>query len=165
MAALNLRGPTMRKISTYLFVSLLALAVMQPTFAKATGTNESANQKAILFHVNEYRAKHHLNPLRMNTQMSIEAEKHSQDMARHAVPFGHQGFNQRIKRLFGKIKDCKGGAENVAYNYKDGKTVVSNWLTSRGHRKNIEGNYNLTGIGLARDKNGKLYFTQIFIRV
>ncbi|MBA2709808.1 MAG: CAP domain-containing protein [Tatlockia sp.] len=125
---------------------------------------DKANQKAILFYVNEYRAKHHLNPLQLNDRMSEAAAKHSRDMAKHAVPFGHKNFDKRIHRLFSEIGECKGGAENVAYNYKDGKDVVRNWLTSRGHRINIEGNYNLTGIGLARDQRGKLYFTQIFIR-
>ena len=114
--------------------------------------------------MNEYRGKHHLKPLQMNNLMSEEAAKHSRDMARHAIPFGHKNFDKRIHRLFAKIKDCQGGSENVAYNYKDGRDVVRNWLTSRGHRKNIEGNFNLTGIGLARDKKGKLYFTQIFLR-
>ncbi|ARG98901.1 SCP-like extracellular [Legionella micdadei] len=114
--------------------------------------------------MNEYRAKHGLKPLKLDSLMSKEAAKHSRDMARHAIPFGHKNFDKRIHRIFAKIKQCQGGAENVAYNYKDGKDVVRNWLTSPGHRRNIVGNYNLTGIGLARDKKGKLYFTQIFLR-
>lgn len=125
---------------------------------------DKANQKAILYYVNEYRRAHHLNPLQLNPLMSREAEKHSRDMARHAIPFGHKYFDKRIKRLYAEIKNCRAGSENVAYNYKDGRDVVRNWLTSPGHRRNIEGNYNLTGIGLARDSRGKLYFTQIFIR-
>lgn len=125
---------------------------------------DKTNQKAILFYVNQYRAKHGLNPLKLNEQMSREAEQHSRDMATHRMSFGHKDFNKRIKRLFDHIKQCRGGAENVAYNYKDGRDVVKNWLTSPGHRRNIEGHYNLTGIGLARDSRGKLYFTQIFLR-
>jgi uncharacterized protein YkwD len=66
--------------------------------------------------------------------------------------------------LYSQIKQCEGGAENVAYNYKNAQDVVRNWIASSGHRRNIEGNYNLTGIGLARDRRGKLYFTQIFLR-
>lgn len=125
---------------------------------------DALNQKKILFYVNQYRQKHGLMPLQMSKVISQEAEKHSRDMAAHRVPFGHQYFSQRIKRVFDQLKFPRGGAENVAYNYKDGKTVVEQWLTSPGHRHNIEGHYNLTGIGLARDKGGKLYFTQIFVR-
>ena len=125
---------------------------------------DSKNQKAILVYINQYRSKHHLKPLKMNNLMSAEAEKHSRDMANHAIPFGHKYFHKRIHRLFDQIKHCHAGAENIAYNYKDAKDVVRNWLTSPGHRRNIEGNYNLTGIGLARDKKGKIYYTQIFLR-
>jgi uncharacterized protein YkwD len=154
----------MNKIKTFLAASLLMGATLETAQAANLAEVDSANQKAILYYVNAYRTKHHLNPLQMNPQMSAEAAKHSRDMVRHAIPFGHKYFDKRIHRLFKEIKNCQGGSENVAYNYKDGKDVVKNWLTSSGHRRNIEGNFNLTGIGLARDKNGKLYFTQIFLR-
>jgi len=41
---------------------------------------------------------------------------------------------------------------------------VDGWLNSPGHKKNIEGNFTLTGIGYARDHKGNIYFTQIFSR-
>jgi uncharacterized protein YkwD len=55
-------------------------------------------------------------------------------------------------------------AENVAFGSSTAKEVVDGWLNSPGHKKNIEGNYKLTGIGVARDQQAKLYFTQIFAR-
>ena len=42
--------------------------------------------------------------------------------------------------------------------------VVNMWLNSPGHKRNIEGNFTLTGIGIAEADNGYLYFTQIFLR-
>lgn len=147
-------------ISSSMVFFPLAVAAHQNTRTES----DRKNQQAILVYVNQYRAKLGLKPLIMNKSMVIEAAKHSRDMARHAIPFGHRYFNKRIHRLFKEITQCQAGAENVAYNYKDAKEVVRNWLTSRGHRRNIEGNYNLTGIGLARDARGKLYFTQIFLR-
>jgi uncharacterized protein YkwD len=124
----------------------------------------SPMQKAVLFYINQYRTQKGLSPLQLNYLMSKEAEIHSREMATHKIGFGHKDFNKRIKRLFNEIKGCRGGAENVAYAYKDAQDVVKNWLTSPGHRRNIDGPYNLTGIGLARDSNGKIYFTQIFLR-
>ncbi len=157
----------MKRMLCYWFIPLL-MSVFQPINAAQVPATQEAidriNQKAILVYVNEYRVKHGLKPLKMNNLMSVEAAKHSRNMASHTIPFGHKYFDKRIHRLFAEIKHCSGGAENVAYNYKDAKDVVRNWLTSPGHRRNIVGNYNLTGIGLARDKRGKLYFTQIFIR-
>jgi uncharacterized protein YkwD len=146
---------------------VLSLSFLHQATAKQTNTVaaiDSANQRAILIYINEYRHKRGLGPLRMNYLMSEEAAKHSRDMARHAVPFSHQHFANRINRLFRQIKQCEGGAENIAYNYKNAQDVVRNWLASYGHRRNIEGNYNLTGIGLARDRRGKIYYTQIFLR-
>ncbi|MCA0403416.1 MAG: CAP domain-containing protein [Proteobacteria bacterium] len=152
------------------FLSILFMMVFSNIlFANTLATKDyvaidSANQKAILFYVNKHRASKGLRPLKLNNVMSSAATIHSRDMARHSIPFGHKHFDKRIKRLYGKIKNCQAGSENVAYNYKDGQDVVKNWLTSRLHRRNIEGNFNLTGIGLARDSRGKLYFTQIFLR-
>lgn len=120
---------------------------------------------AILYYVNQYREQHHLKPLTMNATMSKEAHKHSQHMANHALPFGHQGFLNRIQRCFKQFNQKSGpGAENVAYNYKSAKQVVAGWIRSPGHLRNIRGNYNLTGIGIARNKYEKLYFTQLFMR-
>ena len=100
----------------------------------------------------------------MDNKIVKEAKNHSLDMANHRMPFGHKYFNSRIERLRAQIKNSNAGAENIAYNYKGAQDVVNNWVRSPGHKRNIEGNYNLTGIGIARDKKGKIYFTQIFLR-
>ena len=84
-------------------------------------------------------------------------------MATKRVPFGHAGFDQRIDALLDNIKGSDAAAENVAYGPKSAEDVVKMWLNSSGHRKNIEGNFNLTGIGIAQDKDGRPYCTQIFI--
>jgi uncharacterized protein YkwD len=44
------------------------------------------------------------------------------------------------------------------------REVVDGWLKSPGHKRNIEGDFTLTGIGIASDKQGNIYFTQIFSR-
>jgi uncharacterized protein YkwD len=133
---------------------------------QAQSTDKVGMEKAILNYVNAYRVEHHLQPLKMNTLMSKEAYLHSRDMAEHKMPFGHNDFSKRIQHCFKQFNLDRGpGAENVAYNYKTAKIVVDGWLHSRGHLANIRGNYNLTGIGIARDKQGKIYFTQLFMRV
>ncbi|AWN75005.1 CAP domain-containing protein [Legionella anisa] len=126
--------------------------------------SDTAMQNAVLFYINEYRQKHGLSKLTMDNHMVIQARQHSQDMANHRMPFGHQDFGKRIAKLRSQIKNTGGAAENVAYNYKTAQIVVSQWVKSPGHRRNIVGNYNLTGIGIARDKQGKLYYTQIFLQ-
>lgn len=117
----------------------------------------------ILSRINHYRASHGLPPLKMDETISREARVHSREMAVHAVPFGHDGFRQRMSHLMKSVPDTAGGAENVAYNYKTAKVVTEGWINSTGHRHNILGNYNLTGIGIVRDRAGKLYYTQLFV--
>ncbi|TAL66483.1 MAG: CAP domain-containing protein [Legionella sp.] len=142
-----------------LLISTL-IGLIQP----AQAASDTEIQNAILMHINQYRQQHGLGKLTMNAAMVKEARQHSADMASHRMGFGHKYFNQRINRLHKKIKNSGAGAENVAYNYKDAQDVVKNWLRSPGHKRNIDGNYNLTGIGVVHDSHGKLYFTQIFLR-
>lgn len=125
----------------------------------------TSDVQAILHDVNAYRTHHGLKPLQLNARLSRIAYQHSVDMATHRVPFGHDGFSARVKQLYAQVDHPNGAAENVAYRYRDGHDVVKNWLTSPHHRANIKGHYDYTGIGLARDSHGKLYFTQLFLKV
>ena len=57
-------------------------------------------------------------------------------------------------------------AENVAFNQNaraPAAEAVEGWLASRGHRKNIEGPYALTGVGVATAATGEVYLTQLFV--
>lgn len=116
--------------------------------------------------VNEYRVSHGLQPLALNPLVSQVAAAHSREMATGKVPFGHDGFEQRVNTLrqslsFGKV------AENVGYNmgYADPVSkAVKGWLHSPEHLENIEGDFNLTGIGIAKNDKGEYYFTQIFLK-
>lgn len=128
------------------------------------GVTDAEYRKMILYYVNKYRLQHHLGALQMREVISQTAAKHSQDMARKALPFGHTHFNSRVKYLYGQFKECNGAAENVAYYKLNAKQLVEQWIASPGHRRNIEGAYNLTGIGIAHGKEGWAYYTQIFLR-
>lgn len=152
-----------KKIIILCFLFNLLPYIDAAASSKPTEENEIAIQKKVLFYINEYRQQHGLSKLKMNNHIVTQAKQHSQDMANHHMTFGHKDFNKRIAKLRSQIKNVIAGAENVAYNYKDAHDVVNQWVRSFGHKRNIEGHYNLTGIGVARDTQGKLYFTQIFI--
>jgi uncharacterized protein YkwD len=117
----------------------------------------------ILKYVNEDRRQHDLPALQWNSMESSLAEKHSQDMASGKVKFGHEGFNNRARAIQKSLGSTEIG-ENVASGPMTAREVVDGWLKSPGHKKNIEGNFVLTGIGYARNKKGDIYFTQIFSR-
>jgi uncharacterized protein YkwD len=147
-------------------IILCLISAFQPAIATVVTaqTSDEQIQKDILMYVNQYRVSHGKKPFEMNSLINKEATIHSRDMATHRISFGHKYFSTRIKHLYREIKNCRAGAENVAFNYKDTKELVRLWLQSPGHKRNIDGDYNLTGIGVARDSNGKMYYTQMFLR-
>lgn len=119
-------------------------------------------EEDILFYVNKYRESKSLPALQMNQVISDQAEKHSVEMAGKKMPFGHGGFEERVRNMISKLGTLRASAENVAYGELGAEQVVALWIKSPGHKKNIEGNYTLTGIGTAKTKDGVIYFTQIF---
>ncbi len=131
--------------------------------ASAAHGQDSKMADDILFYVNKHRAEIGLPKLQMDKGISEVAAKHSRQMANGTVPFGHDGFDDRVKMISKDIDHVNGFAENVAMGQMSAEAVVNLWLGSEGHRKNMEGDYRLTGIGIAPAKNGDLYFTQIFI--
>ena len=118
----------------------------------------------ILRYVNEYRRKKGLKPLQANSYISSVALGHSRDMLAGRTPFGHEGFHERIDRIKKKLGPLHMVAENVASGPMSAREVVDGWLHSPGHRRNIEGDFRLTGIGLAFGRRGMIYFTQIFAK-
>ena len=155
-----------RLVVIVLLLQLSWFAEADPVKQVVTLPHEQAMERTVVAAVNEYRAKRGLPRLTMNPIIAREAKIHSLDMERKRISFGHQYFGTRIKHIYGKIKYCNGGSENVAWfpPNKSPRDVVALWLTSSGHCRNILGHYNLTGVGIVRDKRGWLYYTQIFIK-
>jgi uncharacterized protein YkwD len=125
----------------------------------------SSMEKLVHQQVNAYRKSLNLPALKLDETISQQARIHSQAMADGKVPFSHDGFENRVKTISRKIS-YSSAAENVAYNqgYSDPVTVaVQGWIKSNGHRQNMQGNYNLTGIGIAKNSKGEYYFTQVFM--
>ncbi len=99
-----------------------------------------------------------------NSYIRKEAYQHSlKTMAEGKVPFSHKGLKIGLNRLSGFL-DITSGAENVANGYNSAQDIVDGWLLSPGHKKNIEGDFNLTGIGIAKAPNGTYFYTQIFVK-
>jgi uncharacterized protein YkwD len=112
--------------------------------------------------VNAYRARKRLPALAWNELIADQARRHSLEMASGKARFGHGGFSGRLATI-GRVISWRQAAENVAVDRTvDGAMEL--WLKSRGHRKDIEGDFDLTGVGTARGKGGSIYFTQIFIK-
>lgn len=128
----------------------------------STATVAPALEDQILTLINQHRKKKGLAALQNDPVIEAEARRHTMAMATHQSPFGHDGFSFRSKVITSKVPGVTATAENVAYGSKSAQEVVNGWLKSSGHRKNIEGKFKLTGIGVARDEKSVLFFTQIF---
>lgn len=117
--------------------------------------------------VNEHRRSERLPPLDYSRPIAAIARRHSEAMAGGQIPFGHEGFETRRRRISRSIP-LEGIAENVGVNTaaarQAARMTVSGWLGSAGHRENIEGDYDATGIGIARGPRGAWYCTQIFVK-
>jgi uncharacterized protein YkwD len=116
----------------------------------------------VLTYTNKFRKSHGLKSLVMREDLNTIARKHSENMARGRIGFGHSGFDQRYRQVCKKISGVYQVAENVAYGPRSGKEVVKQWKDSAGHRRNMLGKYKYIGIGIAKDRRGHIYYTQVF---
>lgn len=119
-------------------------------------------EKDILKLVNEYRTELELQPLKPIAEISLEAESHNFYMIEQGE-VSHDNFAVRSEYLVNNL-NAKAVSENVAYGYSSADTVVKGWLSSEGHRENIEGDYSHFGISVVDDEEGRNYFTNIFLR-
>ncbi|HEY0298594.1 MAG TPA: CAP domain-containing protein [Arachidicoccus sp.] len=145
----------------FALMSVLMFFVLSPTTAQKH--NRDSFEEQILYCTNKFRAKHDLAPVKMDSYINSEAAKHSRDMASGRAGFGHGGFQQRTDNLRNKLGAVAAG-ENVAYGLLSAKEVVDIWINSAPHRKNLLGNFTMAGIGVAKNEQGILFFTQIFAR-
>jgi uncharacterized protein YkwD len=123
----------------------------------------TSTDREILQLVNQHRKSMGKAELEMNQTIWDEAMQHSSNMASGTVAFSHDGFTDRVNR----IKAAIGGsssAENVAYGYMTAQAVFDGWLSSQGHRNNMEGDFTLTGISAVQNSAGTWYYTQIFLK-
>jgi uncharacterized protein YkwD len=121
-------------------------------------------ERDVLGLVNEYRKSKRLPPLQTNAAMEYQARRHSMDMGTHRIPFGHQGFSFRMKYVMEKVQGVTQVGENVAYGNLSARAVVNGWIKSPEHRNNMEGNFKYTGLGVTRNMQNQLYFTQLFAK-
>ncbi len=144
-------------------------AVQEVSSLRASKTTvEPTLETAVFNKINRYRVNHSLRPLDWSAVVAREARRHSVNMVNGTVPFGHEGADQRFDSLKLAFPTLTRYGENVAFNqgYKNpAAQAVKGWINSPGHLANIVGDYNLTGVGVARNTKGQYYFTQIFIKV
>jgi len=127
--------------------------------------SQSSYEKEVLELVNVERSNKGLKPLQWDAQLAEVARAKSKDM-RDKNYFAHQsptyGSLGEMLKFFNV--DYSSAAENIAAGQKTPDAVVTGWMNSEGHRKNIlDPKLTHLGVGYA-DGGGDyfIYWTQTF---
>ena len=145
----------------FLFATLTCFTLFISLISFSPATNSKLIDD-VLSQTNKFRRSKGLPALIIREELNAIAQKHSSDMACGRVGFGHGGFAKRNAIAKKKINPLNSFAENVAYGATNGKEVVKMWKNSSGHRRNMLGRYKYIGIGTAKDKRGRIFYTQVF---
>ena len=128
-------------------------------------TDFSSYQQQVLDLVNAERTKRGISALTLDSNLSSVATKKSQDMVNknyfdHTSPTYGSPFDM-MKQF---VISYRTAGENIAKGQKTPQEVVTAWMNSEGHRKNIlNPNFTNLGVGIAKDSKGTTYWTQMFI--
>ena len=136
-----------------------------PTGTQSTGTNFAVFQNEVVQIVNKERAANGLAPLTVNAQVTKSATLKSEDMAKlnyfsHTSPTYGSPFD--MMKQFGI--SYRSAGENIAKGQATPQQVMQGWMNSPGHRANIlNSSFTQIGVGIAKNSQGQLIWTQQFI--
>jgi uncharacterized protein YkwD len=104
---------------------------------------------------NQVRAKRGLPELVVSPRLEAAAQRHALDMADRGRMAHRGGDGSSPFRRIGEAGyTFQRAAENVAYGQPTVDSVMSDWMHSPGHRRNILGKYTEIGAATAIDKSG-----------
>lgn len=113
--------------------------------------------------VNAHRARINCPALQWDAFAAQAAQRHTDDMVRrnyfdHVSPEG-QNVGERLRAQGAAWRAV---AENIAYGQETAAEVVRGWLSSPGHRRNIENcTYTRQGVGYARGRWTHVFYTPL----
>jgi uncharacterized protein YkwD len=124
----------------------------------------SADEQAILKLTNNLRAKEKLPPLKPNALLFEAARAHSKNMAKQGKLAHVLDDKEPTDRIAATGYKRSYVGENVVGGQQvTPKRAFQFWVESEPHRKNLlNEKFEDIGIGIARDKKGDVYYTQVF---
>jgi uncharacterized protein YkwD len=171
------RFQTIRRSAAVALVALLtavaalaaapAQAVTNCTPSSSWGSNRADLASQVVSLINQHRAGMGLSQLGISSTLTASSEWKSLHLAGNGY-FDHNDPAPPVSRTaFQRAKDCGYGGgswgENIAWGYATAQAVVNGWLGSSGHKANIENpTFTSTGVGVAANTGGQLYWTQNF---
>ena len=129
------------------------------------GTSDGSLAGQVLSLINQHRKVIGLSPLQGNQTLSDSANWKSLNMAGLGY-FSHADADGRSPDARAAACGYRGDfGENIFWaSYRaSAETVVAGWLSSAGHKQNIENpGWTTTGVGVAVSRSGQTYWTQEF---
>jgi uncharacterized protein YkwD len=157
----------LRIVLSLLFVAgISGLVIIAGCGDNPVAAEHSAREVRLHELVNQHRQSKGLPALTLDATISDQARDHSFKMANGNRVFGHDFFSDRVTAINQTIPLDSAG-ENVASNLGAADPVaqaVEDWLKSPGHLANIEGGFDMTGIGIVQGNDGRFLLTQIFVK-
>lgn len=120
--------------------------------------------------VNRIRSERHLIRLERSSDLDRVALAHSEDMAKRGF-FSHhspEGASPLNRLQDAGIVGMSLAAENLGKttDADPSREIVEHWLGSPDHRRNLHAPaFNFTGIGIVRNAEGALLYTQVYVSV
>lgn len=120
--------------------------------------------KKCLILTNKFREKNNLPPLEWDDSIWRIAYVHSKNMGEGKVPFGHKGFNERIKQFnFTYYRACENVFMCQGYShYNIAENALNGWINSYGHKQNLLSYTSHCAIAVYKNNYGAFYLTQLF---
>lgn len=142
-----------------------ALATPSVTDGHYTIGSPSTQEQEAFNYLTEDRNKNGLSTLTLDPTLCYLARMKSQDMLSNGY-FAHTsptlGSASEMLKNYGYAFSAVG--ENIAHHASVVKSHAA-LMSSEGHRRNMMGtSWTKVGIGIATDKNGYVYMTQLFVR-
>jgi len=131
-------------------VCLLALAACGDTGPGGSSCSDETLEICQVFAiVNDERSAAGLDPYDWNPDLALAAQRHAEDMNDQGY-FSHDSLDGRdfVQRIDDAGYDGSARGENIARGQRTAESVMSSWMGSDGHRRNIlsEGS-NEIGVG------------------
>ncbi len=116
--------------------------------------------------LSQVRSQKGLPDLIVSEFMNEVAQGHTDKMASGELPFSHDGSSERCHTISSELLSGKVCTEIIAKGLNSAEKVLQYWAASKTHLGHLLNPYSThTGVGVAKDSNGSLYWTQIFIEV
>lgn len=128
--------------------------------------NQGGEEREALALINAYRSQQGLKTVRYDAKLQTAAEAHSRWMAETGT-MSHTGAGgtdmvARMKAAGYCLRDAN---ENVAYGQRTPQRVVTGWINSPGHNKNLlERGMTHGAVAGVRDARGTIWWTMVLGR-